>query len=112
MAVLVLACSAPLPSLENFDAETWKQDRNGCKHQRLAFTQELLNQKQKLLGLDEIRIVKVLGPPDRNELYKRSQKFYYYFLEPSDECESPSNGARKLVVRFNAVGLAKEVVTE
>lgn len=73
----------------------------------------LLSQKEKLLSLSELEIVDVLGKPDQQELYKRNQKFYYYFIKPSEDCNlpSPANSLR-LVIRFNAVGLAKEIGTE
>ena len=73
----------------------------------------LVSQKDKLLALSELDIVDLLGKPDEQELYKRNQKFYYYFIEPSPECSLPSEGASlRLVIRFNAMGLAKEIVTE
>ena len=73
----------------------------------------LLSQKEKLLSLSELEIVDVLGKPDQQELYKRNQKFYYYFIKPSRDCNpSLSGNSLRLVIRFNAVGLAKEIGTE
>lgn len=69
-------------------------------------------QKEKLLALDEMAIVKLLGKPDRNELYKRNQKFYYYYLQPGEDCSSFAGSAKRLAVRFNAMGLAKEIIVE
>lgn len=67
-------------------------------------------EKEKLLGLDEVQTVKLLGSPDQEELYSRNQKFYYYFIDPAAQCGTPGDStAEKLVIRFNAVGLAKEV---
>ena len=74
----------------------------------------LRSQSQKLLALSEQEIISLLGKPDENELFKRNQKFYYYFLEPSNACNltSRENDPEKLVIRFNAIGLAKEVSVE
>lgn len=72
----------------------------------------LLAQRQKMLALDELDIVRILGKPDRKELYRRNQKFYHYFLEPSPDCKGGDSVAMKLVIRFNAVGLAKEILIE
>lgn len=69
-------------------------------------------EKEKLLSLNELQIVELLGRPDQNELYKRNQKFYYYFLQPSPDCPAPAPEALRLVIRFNAMGLAKEVSIE
>jgi outer membrane protein assembly factor BamE (lipoprotein component of BamABCDE complex) len=72
-----------------------------------------VSQKEKLLGLNEIEVVGTLGKPDQQEIYKRHEKFYYYFLDPSPECENaPENPSRRLIIRFNAVGLSKEINVE
>jgi hypothetical protein len=71
------------------------------------------SQKDKLLALDEMEIVQLLGKPDENELYKRNQKFYYYYLTPSESCASDEGlKSSRLVIRFNAMGLAKEITIE
>jgi hypothetical protein len=72
----------------------------------------LLSQKDKLLALSELDIVEVLGKPDEQELYKRNQKFYYYSIKPSDKCGKEPAAPLRLVIRFNAMGLAKEIGTE
>ena len=70
-------------------------------------------EKTKLLGLDEMQLVELLGSPDQNELYSRNQKFYYYFIEPAPSCDVKGDStSERLVIRFNAVGLAKEVSIE
>ena len=69
-------------------------------------------EKEKLLALDEVQVIKVLGKPDRNELFKRNQKFYHYYLEPSEGCLNAVDTPLRLSIRFNAMGLAKEIVIE
>jgi hypothetical protein len=107
----VLGCGKGIPTLEGIDQAVWKNDRNACKRERTLMADAITRQRSKLLSLTEIDIVRLLGNPDRNELFKRNQKFYYYFLEPAPECKLDSVGSksRKLIVRFNAMGLAKEV---
>lgn len=56
-----------------------------------------------------MEIVDLMGRPDRNELYKRNQKFYYYWIVPGEPCGKPNDSGTKLTLRFNAVGKAKEV---
>lgn len=107
-----VSCSKPLPELEGIDRQAWKNDRNGCNNKRLEMKDAVLKERQKLLALDELQIIDLLGRPDRNELSKRNQKFYYYFLEPSDQCAVHGDTPEKLSIRFNAMGLAKEVVVE
>ena len=69
-------------------------------------------EKGKLLALKQMQIVSLLGKPDVNELYSRNQKFFHYFVEPGPSCAASSDSAVQLVIRFNAVGLAKEVSIE
>ena len=78
---------------------------------RTSYLAQLTEQKDELKGLSEGDIIKLLGRPDRNELYKRNQKFYYYDLEPGKVCDSTLTN-QQLILRFNAMGRAKEVSIE
>lgn len=70
-------------------------------------------EKEKLLSLNELQITTLLGKPDQHELYERGQKFYYYFIDDAPSCApGKDSAAQKLVIRFNAMGLAKEVSIE
>jgi hypothetical protein len=105
------ACERPLPELHGMDLISWKKDKNGCGGKRTAQIEMLKGQKNKFQGLSEMQIIGLLGRPDQNELYKRNQKFYYYLLEPGKPCGTNIE-SRKLSVRFNALGLAKEIEVE
>lgn len=109
---LALGCGKPLPQLEGIDLKQWKDDKFGCNGTRERSIDLFVSQKDKLKGLSEDDILKLLGRPDQNELYKRNQKFYHYYVERSAKCDSAKQNARKLSIRFNAVDLAKEVVIE
>jgi hypothetical protein len=113
-AFLILSsCGRSLPDIEGIDITAWKNDKNGCAGERAKKTDELLSQKDKFLALSELDVVNLLGKPDEQELYKRNQKFYYYFLKPAGDCNATSQGeSLRLVIRFNAMGLANEVGTE
>jgi hypothetical protein len=114
LTVILISCGKSLPELEGIDLRTWKDDKNGCGNIRSSQIESLRAQKNKILALDEMQVVKLLGKPDRNELYKRNQKFYLYYLQPSEECTSikPLIQPLKLTIRFNAMGLAKEIAVE
>ena len=109
---LAFGCGKSLPKFEGIDLKQWKEDRLGCSGFREKSIDLFSSQKDKLKGLSEDDILKLLGRPDRNELYKRNQKFYHYYVEPSAKCDSTKQNARQLSIRFNAVDLAKEVVIE
>lgn len=113
LAVIISGCGKALPSFEDIDLTQWRQDKNACGTYRTASLEVLKNQKEKLLALKEMQVVDLLGRPDRNELYKRNQKFYYYYLKPSPVCATYDPGRQaRLAIRFNAMGLAKEVIFE
>ncbi|HEY5918249.1 MAG TPA: hypothetical protein VIU13_12630 [Chryseolinea sp.] len=113
-AFLILSsCGRSLPDIEGIDIMAWKNDKNGCAGERAKKKDTLLSQKDKFLALSELDVVYLLGKPDEQELYKRNQKFYYYFLKPSGDCNATSQEeSLRLVIRFNAMGLANEVGTE
>jgi hypothetical protein len=112
--VIVFSCgSKALPSFNQINLDVWKEDKLGCLGKREGMLDAIDAQTEKLLALDEREIISLLGRPDENELYKRNQKFYYYFIQPSKKCsDSVNNNPKRLVIRFNAIGLAKEVAVE
>lgn len=112
IALIITSCGKSLPELENLDMKKWKDDKNACGNYRSANIEAIQTQKEKLLALDESKIISLLGRPDRNELYKRNQKFFYYYLQPGPSCYTPSKKGKRLAIRFNAMGLAKEVAIE
>jgi len=112
LIVVLAACSKPLPELKGVDFESWKTDRYGCAGKREPFIETVRTQKNSLLGLSEMELVTILGNPDRTELYKRNQKFYYYYFQPGKDCKTALPNPLRLSVRFNAVGLAKEVTID
>lgn len=111
LSVLLITCGKPLPDLAPIDLAQWKNDKGGCKQQRVNFIEELKNQKDELKGLSEKDIIALIGRPDHNELYKRNQKFYYYDIDPGKSCSDQVAG-HQLVIRFTAMGYAKEVSIE
>jgi hypothetical protein len=113
VVLLLYSCGKPLPALDDVDLQAWKDDKLACSGKRDSMFGTFEKQKEKLLGLSEQDVISLLGKPDENELYTRNQKFYYYYVQPSKACKnSPSEHSKKLVVRFNATGLAKEVGVE
>jgi outer membrane protein assembly factor BamE (lipoprotein component of BamABCDE complex) len=109
---IIISCENPLPVIEGLNQIEWKEDKNGCLRKRASMISDLKEQKNKLQGLSESQVIKLLGRPDHNELYKRNQKFFSYFLQNGPACAIDSLTTIKLVVRFNAMGRAKEIAVE
>jgi len=111
--IFLFSCGKSLPEIEGFDREAFAVDKNACNGNRTKMMAILEKNKNELLALSQMDIVKVLGRPDQNELYKRNQKFFYYFITPAPQCGTPSDSvSRRLIIRFNAMGLAKEIYLE
>ena len=110
--IFLTSCGRDLPSLSGIDTDRWKEDKNACKGYRALTTPSLKTEMVKLKGLAEMDIIHLLGKPDQNELYKRNQKFYSYFISPGPHCESIDSSAHKLILRFNAMGYAQLVSME
>lgn len=112
LVFFLVGCGKSLPELKGIDTAEWKSDTHGCLGKRTSYVEAMRSQKNTLLGLSEIQVVEMLGNPDRNELYKRNQKFYYYYLQPDRDCPTPQVNPLRLSIRFNAMGLAKEVLVD
>lgn len=62
-----------------------------------------------MLAQPEPGIMAVLGKPERVELYKRNQKLFHYYLSGGPTCPA-GDSTVEVVVRFNAMGRAKEIL--
>ncbi len=106
---LIFSCGKDLPNLQGVDSEKWKGDKNACLGDRKTMESSLQEEINKLKGLSEMDIIKLLGRPDENELYERNQKFYTYFISSGPACAIADTAAHKLILRFNAMGFAQLV---
>ncbi len=93
----------------DFDIEAWQSDGNGCNGVRAGMTEDIMKLKPKLLELYQKSVIEVLGQPEEQELYQRSQTYYVYYIDPAGDCENKVENPRKLMVRFTALGIANEV---
>lgn len=112
LSLVLVSCGKQLPDLAPIDVAQWRTDKGGCGNIRWSSIQQLTEQLEELKALSEGDVVTLLGRPDRNELYKRNQKFYYYDIEPGKACSDSIKTNQQLILRFNAMGLAKEVTIE
>ncbi|WP_421978976.1 hypothetical protein [Roseivirga seohaensis] len=108
LPLLITACTKKA-DVGDFDSAKWIGDQNGCLNQRSEMVQDLIKIKPNLLALYHKSIIEVLGKPDAEELYERSQTYYWYYIDPSPKCDQPSENPRKLSIRFTAMGIANEI---
>ena len=111
IVALSLICQACTKRIDvgDFDSKKWIGDQQGCTGDRVEMLEDLIKIKPNLLGLYQKSIIKVLGQPEGEELYERSQTYYWYYIDASDKCESPSENPRKLAIRFTALGIANQI---
>lgn len=108
----LFACSSKPTEIEGFNSFVWKNDKYGCMNERAEMAESLLKEKERILGLNEAEVLRLLGKPDEQEIYSRNQKFFVYFLEPNIKCTAPENmeaTAKALNLRLNAIGVANEI---
>lgn len=113
ISVFLLILSACGGKLEtgNINIENWKADRYGCKGLRIQDLDELEKIKNSFLGENNQSIIKTFGRPDRVELVDKSQSFFFYFLEPSQDCDGvkPEKEPLRVLFRMNAISKVSEV---
>lgn len=104
------SCTSPVEA-GKVNLENWKNDRYGCKGLRLQDLEEFRRIKNDFLGINNQELIKTFGRPDRVELFDKSQSFFYYFLEPSNECGGLENEKEplKVLFRMNAISKVSEV---
>lgn len=108
----LLSCQQSLPTLTNFDKEKWVNDKNGCEGDRDAMIINLLDQKENILSLNESQIIRLLGRPDKIQLYQRNQKFFLYIIQPDSNCVQSALDQKAMRIRFSAVGRSQEITYE
>jgi hypothetical protein len=98
-----------VPDLAGVDLNAWKNDSGACLNRRAQFVDTLRSQKDKLKGLSERDLVKMLGNPDLKDLSEHHEKYYTYFLEPGPGCNNADSSTLILEIQFNATGVSKGV---
>jgi len=104
------SCTSKVPA-GKVNLENWKNDRYGCKGLRIQDLEEFRRIKNDFLGINNQELIKTFGRPDRVELLDKSQSFFFYFLEPSNQCEEIEKEKEplKVLFRMNAINKVSEV---
>lgn len=110
MSAFISSCSSKLDA-GKIDLVNWKNDRYGCKALRIQQLDEIQKSKNDFLGANNQELIKTFGRPDRVILVDKSQSYFYYFLEPSEQCENhdTKTAPLKVMFRMNAINKVSEV---
>ncbi|MDA1268668.1 MAG: hypothetical protein O2829_06205 [Bacteroidetes bacterium] len=108
--VWLSSCSSAVDA-GKINIENWKSDRYGCKGLRMQDLEEFRNLKNQFLGINNQALIKTFGRPDRVELVDKSQSFFFYFIEPSSDCEGTvqKKPPLRILFRMNALSKVSEV---
>ena len=108
------SCSKKQQKIQNFSSIEWKFDKNGCDKTRLNLVDALIKQREILKGWSFQEIIDLLGLPDGNELSKKEEKYYLYFLDAAPACDNFQKGNKTITlkIRFSFRGIVKELSIE
>ncbi|GAA4386687.1 hypothetical protein GCM10023186_31600 [Hymenobacter koreensis] len=112
VASLLASCSGQSITIPGFDDATWRRDSRACQGLRRNLLPPLDQNRQLLYGKTNGAINALLGHPDEEELEAQTQRAYYYYLEPGEQCQPghPRSAARRLLLRFGALNTVTEVL--
>lgn len=110
MLPLLLSCSEPT-RLAGFDSDKWQQDKKGCQNQRRQMIPDFEKIRRELYGRPEAEVKDILGKPDAEQLMRRGQRIFIYYLEPGAQCNERNklSEANRAEVRFNALSKVSEI---
>ena len=108
--VLISSCSKPL-ELEGFDVDKWESGRGGCSSSRIDQLDYLKKNNDLFIGVGESEVLRYLGRPDRRELVTRMGRKYFYYITPSELCDTSKKALPPaLIIEFEQRGIVKMVV--
>ncbi len=107
----ISSCSSRPDNLGKLDLKKWRGDRNACNGVRARLAVDFKAEQKQLIGKFIDEVGETLGRPDIHQLGERNTKFYVYFLEKGPQCEdiTKKSQAKKVILKFNAVGLLSEI---
>jgi hypothetical protein len=106
----LVSCTQTI-EIQEFDKNAWKRDKLGCEGERDQLSISLFTQKQQLFDAHPRAIKKLLGSPNKTELYSRNQRFFVYYISTRSPCpgDSTGNEGATLNIRFGALNKVNEV---
>ncbi|MDX5347501.1 MAG: outer membrane protein assembly factor BamE [Hymenobacteraceae bacterium] len=108
---LLLAGCREKATIAGFDSSAWKNDRKSCKGVRTEMIDDVEKIRLQLYGMKEQQVFDILGRPDAEELYRNSQRFFFYYIQPGTQCQQQGglSEANMLQVRMNALNKVSEI---
>ena len=112
-AIFMFSCSTTLPEIEGMDYEAWVLDKYGCAGERIELVSLIDVNKEKFLRYNQNEIIDILGRPENQTLFTRSQTIFYYYIRYNPACEGQEvrleDEQVKLEIRFDALNRSKSL---
>lgn len=85
MLIILVGCNDKEVVLRNFSSDSWQADSLGCANYRKKTYENLIDQKDVIIGLTESKIVELLGLPNLSKQVDGSIHMFYY-IETGFQC--------------------------
>jgi hypothetical protein len=112
-AIFMFSCSTTLPEIEGMNYEAWVLDKYGCAGERIELVSLIDVNKEKFLRYNQNEIIDILGRPENQTLFTRSQTIFYYYISFNPACEGQETRMEddqvKLEIRFDALNRSKSL---
>ena len=109
----MISCSTTLPEIEGMNYEAWVLDKYGCAGERIELVSLIDVNKEKFLRYNQNEIIDILGRPENQTLFTRSQTIFYYYVRNNPECAGQETMQEddqvKLEIRFDALNRSKSL---
>ena len=111
--LLIYSCTTELPKIDGLDYNGWILDKYGCTGKRLEMVSLIDSNKEKFLRFSQNQIIDILGRPENQTLFTRSQTIFYYYIQHNFACEDQEvkqeDEQIKLEIRFDALNRSKSL---
>ncbi len=109
----LFSCSTSLPEIEGMDYEAWVTDKYGCSGKRIELVSLIDLNSEKFLRYNQNEMIDILGRPENQTLFTRSQTIFYYYIRHNPNCTSQETMQEddqiKLEIRFDALNRSKSL---
>lgn len=109
----MFSCATKIPNIEGMNYNAWVMDKYGCKGVRKELVSLIDINKDKFLRFTQNEIIDILGRPENQTLFTRSQTIYYYYISFNSACEGQNTRMEdeqvKLEIRFDALNRSKSL---
>lgn len=110
---ILTSCETKVPDIEGLDYKKWELDKFGCGGDRSKLVSLIDVNKEKFLRYNQNEIIDILGRPENQTLFTRSQTIFYYYIRYNPACEGQEARLEdeqvKLEIRFDALNRSKSL---